>query len=955
MKLSYLVMLSVACAIALSAGLSGHASAQQHVESAPGISYEDGTIYIEYHWPNGTIKNMTHYEVTYKTERGGTAGGGTLFEIRYHGDGTFKTWTDYHLDSAQPEKIVHYLPGGNIAINVTEYDTDGSTITYQEVWLKNGTQTKLVDRANGLEVITWDDQGIISGYEKWYPSGNLAARLYPSNNPTQFQSYYDSQNYDGGGTGHTWQFRLHYSFNTITCHDEDRTRKLFNSDLNQLHRCSEPSRAAYNDFIKLRNAPTGGSSYDTGNAYMDRGPSGNPRPALPLDTSMSYDAPEPRAMSVYRAAPEPRAMSIYHDAPEPRAVSQQPPQQLGANLVSGGSFEDPAVTAHGGTWQLFADGTAGLGWTVANGPLELQRGILGGASDGAQHAELDGSGSVTISQALDTEPGGTYAVSFDYKARPDTPRHTNGLQATWNGADIAPGIGLNGDWQTHTVEVLGTGSDVIAFSDTGTSDGVGTFLDGVSVSLVRGPEPTPTTPPDATDDAAPDVPPPTPAVPSNATTAPDVPTPPQDANLVSGGSFEDPAVTAHGGTWQLFADGTAGLGWTVANGPLELQRGILGGASDGAQHAELDGSGSVTISQALDTEPGGTYAVSFDYKARPDTPRHTNGLQATWNGADIAPGIGLNGDWQTHTAEVLGTGGDVIAFSDTGTSDGVGTFLDGVSVSLVRGPEPTPVVPTNATDTTAPDVPPPPPATPTNATDTTAPDVPPPPPSTPVTPSNATDTTAPVVPSNATDTTAPVVPSNATDTTAPDVPQHVADSPLYQAVLEALDRIPQDSPLYPTFQNAHDHIVQGTYVQVSEPEPDVVAPQNATKPALPPTPAPEAPSVSPDDPLTLSVSDAYAVEGDGLSFALTLNKPSDEAVYVYYITIDDTATTSDYGFETDMVTFGPGQVNKTVTISTFADGMEEETEKMMFEITIVDGARIGNYIGTGNIIDWAGS
>ena len=158
------------------------------------------------------------------------------------------------------------------------------------------------------------------------------------------------------------------------------------------------------------------------------------------------------------------------------------------NLVSGGSFEDPAVTAHGGTWQLFANGTAGLGWTVANGPLELQRGILGGASDGAQHAELDGRGSVTISQMLDTEPGGIYAVSFDYKARPDTSRHSNGLQATWNGTDIAPGIGLGGDWQILTVEVLGTGSDVIAFSDTGTSDGVGTFLDGVSVALVDGPQ-----------------------------------------------------------------------------------------------------------------------------------------------------------------------------------------------------------------------------------------------------------------------------------------------------------------------------------------------------------------------------------------------------------------------------------------------------------------------------------
>ena len=153
-----------------------------------------------------------------------------------------------------------------------------------------------------------------------------------------------------------------------------------------------------------------------------------------------------------------------------------------SNLVAGGSFETPTVTAHGGTWHQFAAGTAGIEWTVTGGPLELMRGILGGASDGAQHAELDSTGSVTISQALSTVAGRTYTVAFDYKARPGTGAHTNGLTATWNGADIAAGITLGNAWRTHTAQVVGTGSDTLAFTDSGRSDGVGTFLDNVSVT-----------------------------------------------------------------------------------------------------------------------------------------------------------------------------------------------------------------------------------------------------------------------------------------------------------------------------------------------------------------------------------------------------------------------------------------------------------------------------------------
>ena len=143
--------------------------------------------------------------------------------------------------------------------------------------------------------------------------------------------------------------------------------------------------------------------------------------------------------------------------------------------------------------------------------------------------------------------------------------------------------------------------------------------------------------------------------------------------------------------------------------------------------------------------------------------------------------------------------------------------------------------------------------------------------------------------------------------------------------------------------------------QTPQEQPQTPQEQPQTPQEQPQTPQeeqqPVPPQVPPDEPLTLSVSDAHAVEGDSLAFELALNKPSADAINVYYITIDWTATTSDYEFSTDMVTFSPGQTLMTVLVPTIADGVAEDPEKMLFEITIADGARIGNYTGTGIISD----
>lgn len=154
----------------------------------------------------------------------------------------------------------------------------------------------------------------------------------------------------------------------------------------------------------------------------------------------------------------------------------------GQNLVVNGGFESPTVTANGGTWELFPDGTTGLGWTVTGADIEIQRGVVTAADEGQQSAELDSTTNTTISQTISTVSGQTYTLSFASMARPGTDASTNGLQVTWNGVDVSPGLSLGNSWETTTVQVTGTGSDVLSFVGSGTPDGLGTFVDDVSLT-----------------------------------------------------------------------------------------------------------------------------------------------------------------------------------------------------------------------------------------------------------------------------------------------------------------------------------------------------------------------------------------------------------------------------------------------------------------------------------------
>lgn len=182
-------------------------------------------------------------------------------------------------------------------------------------------------------------------------------------------------------------------------------------------------------------------------------------------------------------------------------------------LVINGSFEDVAVT-NPATWDIFPDGTPGLGWSLEwnsvqtefNGytipelaNLELHSNTAGWLSaDGNQHAELDTDwngpsnhgpsgepASVRIFQDLDTEVGQEYTLMFSFSPRPNSNEADNSLEVSGGGtplANISQAGSSNVNWQKYAFSFTAISNTTrIEFSDTGTSNSIGTFLDAVSV------------------------------------------------------------------------------------------------------------------------------------------------------------------------------------------------------------------------------------------------------------------------------------------------------------------------------------------------------------------------------------------------------------------------------------------------------------------------------------------
>lgn len=188
-----------------------------------------------------------------------------------------------------------------------------------------------------------------------------------------------------------------------------------------------------------------------------------------------------------------------------------------------------------------------------------------------------------------------------------------------------------------------------------------------------------------------------------------------DVNLIANGGFEAPIVT-DAAQWDIFPDDTPGLGWTVEwRGDIpaywpnptqwdrpdpalkELHHGVLGPAFEGFQYAELDtdwyGPGhpqngepaSVKIYQDIPTTAGNKYQLSFAFSPRPNTAADNNKLEVKWDGVvedTIGPvaGVGSN-NWTVYTYEVTASSNMTrVEFTDLGTADSLGTFLDDVKL-----------------------------------------------------------------------------------------------------------------------------------------------------------------------------------------------------------------------------------------------------------------------------------
>lgn len=196
---------------------------------------------------------------------------------------------------------------------------------------------------------------------------------------------------------------------------------------------------------------------------------------------------------------------------------------------------------------------------------------------------------------------------------------------------------------------------------------------------------------------------------------------PSTSNIFVNGGFETPLVT-DSALWDVFP--AAITGWTIAwrgdvpttfnsftrpePGNLELHAGVLGAAHSGAQYAELDSDwnghnpgpdgepSSTVISQVIPTISGATYSVDYWFAPRPNTDAATNKVEARFNGVvldTVGPlaGGGGNPAWQHRGPFVFvatSTAPAVVSFTDAGTADSLGSFIDDVTVLQTICPAP---------------------------------------------------------------------------------------------------------------------------------------------------------------------------------------------------------------------------------------------------------------------------
>lgn len=158
------------------------------------------------------------------------------------------------------------------------------------------------------------------------------------------------------------------------------------------------------------------------------------------------------------------------------------------NIVLNPSFEQPV----NGPGSLIVGSIPN--WT-SDGQFEIQGANFLTPADGTQFLELDVFNNTTISQTLTTTAGATYNLSFAIAARPGTGTPSNGFNVFFNSIKLNEATLFATDGAGFTqVNFFGLAatstSTVLSFQGAGTSDGLGSYLDAVSVvAATSAPEP----------------------------------------------------------------------------------------------------------------------------------------------------------------------------------------------------------------------------------------------------------------------------------------------------------------------------------------------------------------------------------------------------------------------------------------------------------------------------------
>ena len=105
-------------------------------------------------------------------------------------------------------------------------------------------------------------------------------------------------------------------------------------------------------------------------------------------------------------------------------------------------------------------------------------------------------------------------------------------------------------------------------------------------------------------------------------------------------------------------------------------------------------------------------------------------------------------------------------------------------------------------------------------------------------------------------------------------------------------------------------------------------------------------------PPVLLISDASAVEGEVLSFQVTLSRTSDTLVAVDYETAGGTALEgTDYYAASGALTFEPGTMERTLDVRTREDTIDEPNETFTVRLSDPGGATLGDFDAVGTIFD----